>query len=85
MTKNQISKELTLTDGDILTIMKSGEFEPIKAKMQPDSISGEDFEKVQITVNNFGVSKIFESFSIMWKTINIINFTYDERLRLLSK
>ncbi len=72
VSKNNTVKELILTDGDKLTIMQSRDLKHIKAKMQPDTILSKDFEKVKMTVTNFGVIKIFETFGMMWKQVILL-------------
>jgi len=67
--RKDIHKTLIINENDIYTIINSRSISHVKAKMQPDSILGNNFKEVEISESRFGILNAFENFNHSWKYV----------------
>jgi membrane-associated protease RseP (regulator of RpoE activity) len=66
------TRRLIITEADKQAIIKSCDIEDIKARMKPDSISGNALRKVKITEVNRGLADVFNAFHDIWKQYSLM-------------
>jgi membrane-associated protease RseP (regulator of RpoE activity) len=72
ITRGGETQKVVITERGVHTIMKSGSMKDVKVKMQPDTITGNDFRNVKITEVNHGIADVFNAFSDIWKQVVIL-------------